>query len=145
MLYTKNIKIIVCFIVLLTSVLETSISNDIFQETLNDIRKKYKWKKRILLVISDKNNNSLIREVDNFFLEKRCDNNERNLRLLKVFLHKKNDVITKYEKVKGIFLIGYDGTVKAHSKDSSLLLTLYNTIDNMPLRKKEMKSLRSIC
>lgn len=145
MLYTKNIKIIVCFIVLLTSVLETSISNDIFQETLNDIRKKYKWKKRILLVISDKNNNSLIREVDNFFLEERCDNNERNLRLLKVFLHKKNDVITKYEKVKGIFLIGYDGTVKAHSKDSSLLLTLYNTIDNMPLRKKEMKSLRSIC
>ena len=69
--------------------LETSISNDIFQETLNDIRKKYKWKKRIILVISDKNNNSLIREVDNFFLEKRCDNNERNLRLLKVFLKKK--------------------------------------------------------
>ena len=125
--------------------LGTGISNDIFQDTLNDIRKKYKWKKRILLVISENNNNSLIREVDNFFLDKRCDNSERNLRVLKVFLNQDNALITKYEKLKGIFLIGYDGAVKAHSKDSSLLLNLYNTIDNMPIRKKEIKNFKSIC
>ena len=145
MFYTKRIKIISYFIVLLISVLGTGISNDIFQNTLNDIRKKYKWKKRILLVISENNNNSLIREVDNFFLDKRCDNSKRNLKVLKVFFNQDNVVITKYEKVKGIFLIGYDGTVKAHSKDSSLLLSLYNTIDNMPIRKKEIKNFKSIC
>ncbi len=145
MFYTKRIKIISYFIVLLISVLGSGISNDIFQNTLNDIRKKYKWKKRILLVISENNNNSLIREVDNFFLDKRCDNSKRNLKVLKVFFNQDNVVITKYEKVKGIFLIGYDGTVKAHSKDSSLLLSLYNTIDNMPIRKKEIKNFKSIC
>ena len=145
MFYTKRIKIISYFIVLLISVLGSGISNDIFQNTLNDIRKKYKWKKRILLVISENNNNSLISEVDNFFLDKRCDNSKRNLKVLKVFFNQDNVVITKYEKVKGIFLIGYDGTVKAHSKDSSLLLNLYNTIDNMPIRKKEIKNFKSIC
>ena len=83
--------------------------------------------------------------MDNFFLDKRCDNSKRNLKVLKVFFNQDNVVITKYEKVKGIFLIGYDGTVKAHSKDSSLLLSLYNTIDNMPIRKKEIKNFKSIC
>ena len=87
MFYTKRIKIISYFIVLLISVLGSGISNDIFQNTLNDIRKKYKWKKRILLVISENNNNSLIREVDNFFLDKRCDNSKRNLKVLKVFFN----------------------------------------------------------
>ena len=60
-------------------------------------------------------------------------------------ISKDNALIKKYEKLKGIFLIGYDGAVKAHSKDSSLLLNLYNTIDNMPIRKKEIKNFKSIC
>ena len=66
MFYTKRIKIISYFIVLLISVLGTGISNDIFQNTLNDIRKNINGK-RILLVISENNNNSLIREGIIFF------------------------------------------------------------------------------
>ena len=45
MFYTKRIKIISYFIVLLISVLGSGISNDIFQNTLNDIRKNINGKK----------------------------------------------------------------------------------------------------
>ena len=41
---------------------------------------------------------------------------------------------------KGIWLIGYDGNIKAHSEDNSILLNLYNIIDSMPIRKSEIEA-----
>ena len=45
----------------------------------------------------------------------------------------------------GIWLIGYDGYIKAFSKDNSLLSDVYNLIDNMPIGKEEKKELISKC
>ena len=39
-----------------------------------------------------------------------------------------------------MWLLGYDGNVKAHSEDNQLLHNLFEIIDTMPMRKREMKS-----
>ena len=46
----------------------------------------------------------------------------------------------KYKDKYGIWLIGYDSQDKAYSNDISLLKTIYNLIDAMPLRKEEMNN-----
>ena len=40
----------------------------------------------------------------------------------------------------GMWPLGYDGNIKAHSEDSQLLHDLFEIIDTMPMRKREMKS-----
>ena len=53
---------------------------------------------------------------------------------------------TSYFKDKtGIWLIGYDGNIKGYSEDNTLLSNLHNLIDNMPIRKEEMKNLKKNC
>ena len=37
-----------------------------------------------------------------------------------------------------MWLIGYDGQIKSYSSDISLLKEIYNIIDKMPMRKKEI-------
>ena len=43
------------------------------------------------------------------------------------------------------WLIGLDGSEKAHSNDLSLLDQLYEIIDEMPIRKNEMLQQNSRC
>ena len=80
-------------------------------------------------------------------IKQKCKNDERNLELLKI--KKKNNYhikSTSYFKDKtGIWLIGYDGTIKGYSEDDTLLSNLYNLIDSMPIRKNEMKNLNKNC
>ena len=45
-----------------------------------------------------------------------------------------------FKNKKGIWLIGYDGNIKAYSRDNSLLLNLYSIIDSMPIRKLEIEA-----
>ena len=115
--------------------------------TLNDKLEYYKWKKRILLLISKEENNFLINAADKFFTNQKCKNAERNLELLKI---KKDNSLnikkTSYFKDKtGIWLIGYDGNIKGYSEDDTLLSNLYNLIDSMPIRKDEMKNFNKNC
>ena len=39
---------------------------------------------------------------------------------------------------KGIWLIGYDGSIKAYSEDTRLLISLFELIDSMPMRREEL-------
>ena len=39
----------------------------------------------------------------------------------------------------GIWLIGYDGSIKDYSKDDKIFLRLFNLIDSMPMRQNEIK------
>ena len=107
----------------------------------------YKWKKRILLLIDKEEDTILVNAVNKFFIKHRCKNDERNLELIK--LKKRNDNYKKRESYfkdkTGIWLIGYDGNIKGYTKDNTLLLNLHNLIDSMPIRKKEMKDLKSNC
>ena len=107
----------------------------------------YKWKKRILLLITKEEDTVLVNEVNKFFITHKCKNDERNLEFIK--FENGNDYhqkITSYFIDKtGIWLIGYDGNIKGYTEDNTLLLNLHNLIDNMPIRKEEMKDLKTNC
>ena len=51
----------------------------------------------------------------------------------------------RYINKYGIWLIGYDGQDKSHSTDISLLKEIYNIIDKMPIRKREMSEQNKKC
>ena len=108
---------------------------------------KYKWKKRILLLITKEEDAVLVNEVNKFFITHKCKNDERNLELIKFkkgnSYHKKRK--SNFKDKTGIWLIGYDGNIKGYTKDSTLLLNLHNLIDNMPIRKEEIKELKKNC
>ena len=103
--------------------------------------------KKILLLITKEECTGLINEVDKFLINQKCKNDERNLELIK--LKKGNDYnikkISYFKDKTGIWLIGYDGNIKGYTEDNTLLLNLHNLIDNMPIRKEEMKDLKTNC
>ena len=114
---------------------------------INNILESYKWNKRILLFIANDSDVALIKEVNNFFITYKCKNEERNLELIKIIKDNTKHIIIPnyYENKKGIWLIGYDGYIKAYTKDASLLSKLHNLIDNMPIRKEELERIKSNC
>ena len=138
--------LLIIFSLLLTSV----ICCDEFQlnkTSLHNTLEKYKWKKRILLLITKEEDTVLITAADKFFIHQKCKNDERNLVFLKI--KKDNNYYikkTSYFKDKaGIWLIGYDGNIKQYTEDNTLLSNLHDFIDNMPIRKDEMKKFKKNC
>ena len=117
------------------------------KNSLHNTLENYKWKKRILLLITKEEDTILINEVDKFFINQKCKNDERNLELLKIKKDNNYNIkSTSYFKDKtGIWLIGYDGSIKEYTEDNTLLLNLHKLIDNMPIRKEEMKDLKTNC
>ncbi len=115
--------------------------------SLHNKLENYKWKKRILLLITKKEESVLVDEVNKFFITNKCKNDERNLELIKFkkgnSYHKKTK--TYFKDKTGIWLIGYDGNIKGYTQDNALLLNLHNLIDNMPIRKEEKKKLKKNC
>ncbi len=97
------------------------------KNSLHNTLENYKWKKRILLLITKEEDTGLINEVDKFFINQKCKNDERNLELLKIKKDNNYHInSTSYFKDKtGIWLIGYDGNIKEYTKDNTLLLNLH--------------------
>ena len=114
---------------------------------LDKILDKFEWKKRVLLLITNEEDISLIQGVDSFFKKGVCQNESRNIELYKIIGNEisKYNVPQRYLGKKGIWLIGYDGQDKSHSTDISLLKEIYNIIDKMPLRKREMTEQNKKC
>ena len=140
------IQLLIIFSLLLTTVICCN-EPQFNKTTLSDKLENYKWKKRIVLLISKEENNFLINAADKFFINQKCKNAERNLELLKI---KKNNSLnikktSNFKDKTGIWLIGYDGNIKGYSEDDTLLLNLYNLIDSMPIRKDEMKNFNKNC
>ena len=100
----------------------------------------FSWNKRIVLFITKGKYVHFINEVDDYFKKYSCENKIRNLKYIRIVGDKVNEYIfpEKYKDKYGIWLIGYDGQVKGHSTDISLLKKIHYLIDKMPLRKKEM-------
>ena len=103
---------------------------------------KYAWTNRLVIVVTEKNKNKLEKDVRQFFELYRCDVDDRNLKLLSFFT---DDPIVQQlpasvQSQTGMWLIGYDGNIKAYSEDGQLLTKLFEIIDKMPMRKGEMKS-----
>ena len=109
--------------------------------SLHNKLENYKWKKRILLLITKEEDTVLGNEVNKFFVSNKCKNDEKNLEL--IIFKKSNDYHKKrtsfYKVNTGIWLIGYDGNIKKYKQGNTLLLNLHNFIDNMSIRIVEMK------
>ena len=103
---------------------------------------KYAWSNRLLIVVTDKDENNLEKKVRKFFEQHVCDIDDRNLKLLHFFSDDPNvlELPSSIHHQTGIWLLGYDGNIKAHSEDGQLLHDLFKIIDTMPMRKGEMKS-----
>ena len=117
-----------------------NISNSIEKIDLQKQIQSFSWNKRIVLFITKGKYIHFINEVDDFFKKYKCENEIRNLEFIKIVGDEVNDYIfpDKYKNKYGIWLIGYDGQVKGHSTDISLLKKIHNLIDKMPIRKREM-------
>ena len=146
-LYNEIMKILLIIFSLLLGRVICCEEPQLNINSLYNTLENYKWKKRVLLLITKKEDTNLINEVNKFFINQKCKNNERNLELLKI--KKENDYhikSTSYFKDKtGIWLIGYDGNIKEYSEDNTLLSNLHKLIDNMPIRKDEMKKFKKKC
>ena len=108
---------------------------------------KYAWTNRLVIVVTEKNKNTLERDVRQFFALYRCDVDDRNLKLLSFFTD--DPIVQQLPKLvqsqTGMWPIGYDGNIKAYSEDNQLLTKLFETIDKMPMRKGEMSSSTDDC
>ena len=96
------------------------------------------WKKRLLIISYEKEDDELITKSLNFISDNTCEINDRSLEL--IFFKKfknKNFKKPKFVNGYGIWLLGYDGEVKGFTSDSSIMLRLFSLIDSMPMRKNE--------
>ncbi len=88
-LYNNCMKyLLIIFILLPTSVCWSNESK-LQNFSLYNILKNYKWKKRILLLVIKEEDIALVNEVNEFFVNHKCRNDERNLELLKIVKKKK--------------------------------------------------------
>ena len=103
---------------------------------------EYAWTNRLVILITSKKDTSLEVQVKKFFESRACDVDDRKLKLLHFYTDK--PVVTQLPKTMrsqtGLWLLGYDGSIKDFSKDGQLLTRLFQTIDGMPIRQGEMVS-----
>ena len=132
---------------LLISIMSISMSYASEKIILEDYINSFAWEKRIVLFISKSKYVYFINETDNFFKKNKCENDNRNLKYIRIVGDevKKYNISEKFKNKYGMWLIGYDGQVKSYSSDISLLKEIYNIVDKMPLRKKEILEQKIKC
>ena len=125
---------------LMISFMSISMSYTSEKIILEDYINSFAWEKRIVLFISKSKYVYFINETDNFFKKNKCENNNRNLKYIRIVGDevKKYNISEKFKNKYGMWLIGYDGQIKSYSSDISLLKEIYNVVDKMPLRKEEI-------
>ena len=132
---------------LMISFIFISICNASEKIILEDYINSFAWKKRIVLFISKSKYVYFINETDNFFIKNKCENDNRNLKYIRIVGDevKKYNISEKFKNKYGMWLIGYDSQIKSYSSDISLLKEIYYIIDKMPLRKKEILEQKVKC
>lgn len=141
-LYMKKISTF-----LMISFMSISMSYASEKIILEDYINSFAWEKRIVLFISKSKYVYFINETDNFFKKNKCENDNRNLKYIRIVGDevKKYNISEKFKNKYGMWLIGYDGQIKSYSSDISLLKKIYNIVDKMPLRKKEILEQKIKC
>ena len=144
-MYKLHMKNISTF--LMISFMSISIGSASEKIILEDYINSFAWKKRIVLFISKSKYVYFINETDNFFKKNKCENDNRNLKYIRIVGDevKKYNISEKFKNKYGMWLIGYDGQIKSYSSDISLLREIYNIVDKMPLRKKEILEQKIKC
>ena len=108
---------------------------------------EYRWAHRLVIVTELETSTQKADRAREFFDTYPCETDERNMRLL---IFKTNSPAFKTLPVEmqqrlGIWLVGYDGAVKAFSADDSLLSEVLTYIDGMYIRKQELLQSTSKC
>ena len=121
------------------------MSNSNVKINLEEYINSFSWDKRIVLFITK--DIHFINETDDFFKTNSCENEERNLKYIRIVGDDINKYIVpdRYKNKYGLWLIGYDGSDKSYSNDTSLLKEIHNIIDTMPIRKSEMTEQNEKC
>ncbi|MDB9863870.1 DUF4174 domain-containing protein [Candidatus Thioglobus sp.] len=132
----KNRIKVLCL--LLTLLMFPMMSNSSVKINLEEYINSFLWDKRIVLFITK--DIHFINETDDFFKTNSCENEERNLKYIRIVGDDINKYIVpdRYKNKYGLWLIGYDGGDKSYSNDASLLKEIHNIIDTMTIRKSEM-------
>ena len=132
------------FIIFLSVLL---MGNNYSKKSLDNLLKQFRWEKRVLLLVTHSNGTKLVKKVDAFFGNNKCQNKNRNIKLIRIIGNdlEKYEMPIRYANKTGIWLIGYDGNDKAYSSDFSLLDQVHSIIDSMPIRKNEMLYENSNC
>ena len=133
------------FCLLITLSMFPVMSNSSVKIDLEDYINSFSWDKRIVLFIAK--DIHFIYETDDFFKTNSCENEERNLKYIRIVGDDFNKYIIpdRYKNKYGLWLIGYDGGDKSYSNDTSLLKEIHNIIDTMPIRKSEMTDQKEKC
>ena len=139
----KNRIKVLCL--LLTLLMFPMMSNSSVKINLEEYINSFSWNKRIVLFITK--DIHFINETDDFFKTNSCENEERNLKYIRIVGDDINKYIVpdRYKNKYGLWLIGYDGGDKSYSNDTSLLKEIHNIIDTMPIRKSEMTEQNEKC
>ena len=139
----KNRIKVLCL--LLTLLMFPMMSNSSVKINLEEYINSFSWDKRIVLLITK--DIHFINETDDFFKTNSCENEERNLKYIRIVGDDINKYIVpdRYKNKYGLWLIGYDGGDKSYSNDTSLLKEIHNIIDTMPIRKSEMTEQNEKC
>ena len=139
----KNRIKVLCL--LLTLLMFPMMSNSSVKINLEEYINSFSWDKRIVLFITK--DIHFINETDDFFKTNSCENEERNLKYIRIVGDDINKYIVpdRYKNKYGLWLIGYDGGDKSYSNDTSLLNEIHNIIDTMPIRKSEMTEQNEKC
>ena len=132
----KNRIKVLCL--LLTLLMFPMMSNSSVKINLEEYINSFSWDQRIVLFITK--DIHFINETDDFFKTNSCENEERNLKYIRIVGDDINKYIVpdRYKNKYGLWLIGYDGGDKSYSNDASLLKEIHNIIDTMTIRKSEM-------
>ena len=139
----KNRIKVLCL--LLTLLMFPMMSNSSVKINLEEYINSFSWDKRIVLFITK--DIHFINETDDFFKTNSCENEERNLKYIRIVGDDINKYIVpdRYKNKYGLWLIGYDGEDKSYSNDTSLLKEIHNIIDTMTIRKSEMTEQNEKC
>ena len=93
---------------------------------------QYRWTNRIIVSYSQSEDHPKVLQLKQEIAQNLCQFNNRNL----LHFHVKNSD----EDYFRIILIGYDGGIKYDRENTSSLKVLFDLIDTMPMRRREMQN-----
>ena len=97
---------------------------------------QYGWTNRIIVTYSQSEDHPKVLQLKQEIAQNVCQFNNRNL----LHFHVKNRNSSTNEDYFRIILIGYDGGMKYDSENISSLKVLFDLIDTMPMRRREMQN-----
>ena len=100
----------------------------------------YRWKKRLVLLVSPDFDSHLIREQLLLLEKEATELEERDMLVLKI--PPNNEALSKFglrENFEGVLLIGKDGGLKSRYDLLVKPKTLFDLVDSMPMRRAEMR------